>query len=277
MHMKSRSTSRAFTVIELLVVIGIIGVLIGISIPFVQGARRSSTSTLCQNNLRQLAVALLGYAAQNDGRFPPNNGATGLFWFDLERVLEPFAGVKVKPEERQGSRSILICPADSEASVRSYSMNVFASSAVSELVRKSLVEETPPRGKMFSARDQPSSKLILLIESTSLPTANNPDLSASPAIVGWGPRYPGHRFGAAPATQRWWQVDYSRHAPQGRGNPEEPAGRLHIAFLDGHVGLFSHNELADFTSTRSRYVALWSSNDAAAEATLPGDPKGHVD
>lgn len=266
--MKIRRTVRGFSLIELMVAIAIIALLIGIIIPAVQGVRRSAVSTSCQSNMRQLATALVSYASQHNGKFPPNNGGRALFWFDIDRVLGPFAGVTSTPGKRVGSRSVVICPADSEKSVRSYSMNAFASSAASDLVVKSLTSETPSRGKMFAVGEQPSSKLILLIESTSVPTPTQAGLVASPAIVGWGPRYPGHRFGAAPATRRWWQVDYSRHAPKGKGNPDRPDGLLHIAFLDGHVAQFSHSDLADFRSTRSRYEALWSSNDASAESAL---------
>ncbi len=266
--MKLHCNKPAFTLIELLVVIGIIGVLIGITIPIVLGARRAAASTTCQSNMRQLGIALLNYASQSNGKFPPNNGEAGLFWFDVDRVLKPFAGVEIPPEDRRGKRSILICPNDVDASVRSYSMNVFASSAVSSMVAKSLAEEVPVRGKMFTSAASPSSQLILLVEATSNPGSSNPELSAAPAIIGWGPRYPGHRFGAAPATKRWWQIDYSRHGVSGRPNPDEPKGRTNIAFLDGHVNQFSPTDLADFQTTRSKYVALWSENDAAAEEVL---------
>ena len=51
-----RPTWRAFTLVELLVVITIIGILIALLLPAVQAAREAARQTQCKNNLKQLAV-----------------------------------------------------------------------------------------------------------------------------------------------------------------------------------------------------------------------------
>jgi prepilin-type N-terminal cleavage/methylation domain-containing protein/prepilin-type processing-associated H-X9-DG protein len=80
----------AFTLVELLVVIGIIAVLIAILLPALQKAKKQANRTQCMSNMHQLGQILLIYADEQNGfLFPPMMG-----WDNEHVICPPYTGIQ---------------------------------------------------------------------------------------------------------------------------------------------------------------------------------------
>lgn len=106
---------RAFTLIEVLVVVSIIGLLTAILMPSFRSARRQATKVACAANLRSVAQVLRIYLNESRDVIPlveilPSIPTNVSPWPSISDVLRPY--IEKDPTSDKPDRSILQCPAD---------------------------------------------------------------------------------------------------------------------------------------------------------------------
>jgi len=139
--MRSR---QGFTLVELLVVIGIIALLISVLMPALARARESGKAIKCSSNLRQIGQAIQMYVNENRGQLPYGavamTASKMITWDDL---LNRYLGGRMDPDQQveavptQGVPNVLICPSDTfdpiswgvAGSRRTYALNQSYSSS----------------------------------------------------------------------------------------------------------------------------------------------------
>jgi prepilin-type N-terminal cleavage/methylation domain-containing protein/prepilin-type processing-associated H-X9-DG protein len=213
---------RGFTLVELLVVIGIIALLIAILMPSLSRARTQSQRVACMSNLRQLGNAFVMYTNANKGAFPrpavTPRFEDWIYWNGNRDINES----RLVPYLSSGNRfnpEFFRCIADTEYQARAYQYSYTVNEYICGHYNNTL---------KFNQIRRPSDKILAIDES-----------SATVDDGCWAPQN--------------YAVDgqnllSNRHDKQAEKKTDKNAGRGTVLFADGH---------GDFIERKNSFDPMW--------------------
>ncbi|MGE9295438.1 MAG: prepilin-type N-terminal cleavage/methylation domain-containing protein [Puniceicoccales bacterium] len=201
---------RAFTLVELLAAVAIIGILGGILFTALGSARQSAQQAACLSNMRQLAGAVHLHCTEHGGEFPrSNHSAFGYGERNWLWEIQPYLAAD-EPQNTAEFNDVMArhcrCPMDERESGSSYGLNVYFEVAQNER-QFDEYREAPQNWRTLARIRQPESTILLAELKT--------EASADHVMA---------HFWAGDGTG--FEVSTERHQ-----------GKSHYAFVDGHVEL----------------------------------------
>ena len=218
LHRKITGYSIAFTLVELLVVISIIGLLAGLAVPAISGGLKSAKAGACLSNLHQIGIATMAYAADNSFKLP-DAGASSPEW---ATTLASFISTGTKSK-----KSIFVCPGCDKP--------VEDGSATTVAVTYGMHSGLMPKGGT-------ASNITSVTRATEVILAG--DVCQNPGNKGWSPyciEQPGiissQSGGRGGSTDLASPISYGTDADSGN-NPwlrYRHGGKVNVVMVDGHA------------------------------------------
>lgn len=214
-HVAPRTARRAFTLVELLVVVAVVTVLAALLMPAVVGAKEAALRTTCLSNLRQISLAWLLYASDHDDRACLSYSYSDDFrvergWdFEIDHLTGEARPGLLGPYTRE--RRLHGCPSfRGQGWGRPYTGYAYNATYVG--------------GDVFAG-----------FPEASLASISDPSRTAVFADAGFGQPVRGHNYLRAPSDPlfRAGTVHF-RHR-----------SRAHVAWADGHVRAWSERHLVE--------------------------------
>lgn len=305
MTTRSRQIPSAFTLVEVVLVTGMIAICLVLVLPMSTNEREEAQIAQCAKNQKLLADAAHQYATDYKEKFFYNwytklgpdgtqDGSAYANWYDQKRIGRYIFGWSTLPQERMViqdrelkygqkgfSHGVFLCPADEVNPTRSYHMNYWGSGVKSGNLPEATIEQQknqPVMGQVFDRNSSSLDRLLLFADVVGTVSTDDGWVTAGRFGHGGlpGERFGGWRGGVPKHSDAYMDAVVRRFNSQiatdldyvrhGENDDRRLAeGAVNIAFADAHVALKKHTDLFVSETKQSTYNVLWSPADRKVE------------